>query len=425
MVDTRVGTRVDTRATIRTDAIFSFGSAAVLFLHFAAVLFYIFYYRYGGHEGFWGAWALQASVLIVSSAVLFAAAALMQSGSSRTFVIALQFLLHLVGVYGEASFPLPLFAWGTALMAEVHLFFRLPKAAAFSIGMAVLAVFLPRTESAWDFKINPMGWEDRLAAAGYYSVVVFLIFAYRRLILQSESDRQSKALLQESLIRLMSANLGFQHYAVSAERKAAEEERHRITREIHDTIGYTLTNLIMMTKASEELIDNNHDLLRELLSEARTQCRESLAETRHTLRSLWAMKIPEMTFSNHLWKTVRVFEMATGIDVQLEFQNLPQILSSTARDILHRTLQEGLTNSFRHGRASRVTVSFWYDGSGVSIAIQDNGVGNPKFQEDIGIGGIRERFESVNGQVTVQSPRGGGFEIRAWLPMKENRKETE
>lgn len=414
-----------TRAKLRYDSILSFRSSAVLFLHLAAVLFHVLHRRYGVSEDFWGIWAFQASILIIISAALFVAAAVMPGGSSRAFVIALQFLLYLIGIYGEASFPLPLFAWGTALLAEVHLFFKPRKAAAFSIGMAIAAVFLPRTDSAWDFELNPVNWIDRLTAAGYYSVVVFLTAAYRRLLLQAESDKQSKVLLQESLIRLMSANIGFQHYAVSAERRAAEEERHRITREIHDTIGYTLTNFIMMTKASEELIDNNHDLLRSLLSEARTQCRESLAETRHTLRSLWSMKIPEMTFSKQVWKTVRVFEMAAAIDVRLEFQNLPETLSRGVRDILHRTLQEGLTNSFRHGRASRVTVSFWYDGAGISIAIQDNGVGNPKFQEDIGIGGIRERFEAVNGKVCVQSPRGGGFEIRAWLPMKENQKENE
>ena len=391
----------------------------VLLLHCSAVLLYALHDRHSTAEDFWAIWAGQVSVLITISATLFGVAALLRNRASQTVLIALQLLLYLVGIYGEASFPLPLFSWGTALLIEAQLLFQPRRAVVFSIGMASLAVFLPRAASVWDVDLDRMRLVDRLAAANYYSVVVLLLCAYKRLRFQAESDNRSKALLQESLVRLITANVGYQDYAVSAERKAAWEERHRITREIHDTLGYTLTNLVMMTKAAEELIDHDHELLRGLLTAARKQCQESMAETRRTLRSLWAMKAPELMFSKQLWKTVRTFEIATGIDVQIEFRNLPQLLSGDIREILHRTLQEGLTNSFRHGRATQVTVLFWYDGSEISIVIRDDGIGNPKFQEDIGIGGMRERFESAGGRVSVRSPHGGGFEIRAWVPVNE------
>ena len=394
-------------------------SAVVLILHFSAFLLYVFHGRFDDVPDFWDGWINQVIVLVAISAALFIFSFLFRTRTSRTYLMLLQLLLFLISVYGEAAFPLPLFTWGTALIIEGYLFFPTKSALWFSLCIALSSIFLPRANSVWDVEIN-RHIVDRFATGTYYAVIVYLTAAYSRIRKQAQTEKQLKEQLRESLLQLTKANIGFQDYADSAERRGIEEERHRITREIHDTIGYTLTSVIMMTNATEELLDNDHDLLRDLLKDAREQCQNALAETRRTLRTLWTMKNPELAFPNHVWRTIRTFELATGINVQLEFQNLPDIMSQEICDILHRALQEGLTNAFRHGHATYMSVLFWYDGVGVSILIRDNGVGNLKFQENIGIGGMRERFEPLGGTVSVKSLDEGGFEVRAWVPLKKN-----
>lgn len=393
-------------------------STVVLLLHFSAVSLYVLNRHFNDVPSFWDGWTNQVSVLITISALLFMLTFLFRTETSRTYFLFLQPVLFLISLYGEAEFPLPLFFWGTALVFEGHLFFTPRRALWSSLVIALAAVFLPRANSVWDTAISGRHMVERLATGTYYSLIIALTTAYSRAWRQAQTEKESQERLRESLFQLTKANVGFQDFADSAERRGIEEERHRITREIHDTIGYTLTNVIMMTKASEELIDNDHELLRKLLCEAREQCQDALAETRQTLRTLWTMKAPAVSFPNHVWKTVRTFEMATGINVQLEFQNLPDIISQDICDILHRALQEGLTNAFRHGHATQMSVLFWYDGVGVSVLIRDNGIGKQKYQENIGIGGMRERFEPLGGTVSVKSLREGGFEVRAWVPLK-------
>jgi signal transduction histidine kinase len=399
-------------------------SVFVLLLHFIIFLLYILYIRIDNSPDFWDEWAIQLTILVTISAILFTCAFLFRGRSSRISLLLLQISIFLICVYGEAAFPIPLLLWGSAIIFEGYLFLDWKSALWFSLCVALLTIFFPRANTLWDVEIYNRHMVDRIASGTYFAVIVYLSAAYNRTREQAQTERVSKERLRESLIRLTKANIGFQDYADLAEQKGVEEERHRITREIHDTIGYTLTNVIMMTKATEELIGIDHELLKNLLNDARAQCQDALSETRHTLRTLWRIKTPEVAFPNHVLKTIRTFEMATGINVILEFQNLPDNISHEICEILHRALQEGLTNAFRHGQATRMSVLFWYDGVGVSILITDNGVGNPKILENIGIGGMRERFEPKGGTVKVRSLKEGGFEVRAWVPLKEHQSAT-
>lgn len=390
----------------------------VALLQVAAILLYLFHSRDAGPEGFWQSWSTQVSFLIALSVALYPLGVLFPTFSSRVTVLIVQTLVYLISLYGEASFPLPLFAWGTALVLEAQLFFPRTPGVVVSILLALISVALPRAESVWNVSVTDREMVEFIGAVAYYGLVIYLSTLYNRFRLLEGQSRRSVEQLTESLVRLTTANVDFQDYAVSAEKKGVEEERHRITREIHDTMGYTLTSIMMMTKAAEELIDNDSDMLRNLLQEARGQCQDAMNETRRTLHAFWELKTPRPTFRNQVWKIVRTFEFTSGIQVRLEFRNLPEIYSEEIERVLYRTLQEGLTNAFRHGRATEVTVLFWYDGRDISILIQDNGVGSSKFEEDIGIRGMKERFEPLGGVVKAGPGPGGGFEVRGWLPVK-------
>ncbi|MCG8477604.1 MAG: sensor histidine kinase [Spirochaetales bacterium] len=398
----------------------------VLLLHASAAFSYISQ-RIDGRfaSTFWGTWALQVALLLGISAALSVFSFVARSPYARGSILVVQTGLFLIGTYGEAGNSAPLLAWGTALAFQGFSLFQVRTASVFSVVVALIAVFFPRADTVWDHTVDARHADTSVLSALYYTAMIYLIAMCTRLRQQARSGRHSREQLRESLLRLTTVNIEYQNYAVAAEQRGTEEERQRITRDIHDTVGYTMTNIIMMTKACEQLIDHDHELLRRLLADAREQCQDALAETRQTLQALRAIKTPTVDFPKQVWKTVRTFQLATGVHVDLEFRNLPRIESPSIRGILHRTVQEGLTNSFRHGHATTVSVLFWYDGRGLSVLIHDDGTGSPKVQEDIGIGGMRERVEPLGGTVQAYSPPGGGFVVRAWIPLHETATATD
>jgi signal transduction histidine kinase len=394
-----------------------FRSSLVIALHAVAILLYLLHGKEAAGQDIWVNWSTQASALVGVSAVLFGLGTIVRTPSIQIAFSLGELSLFFLGVYGEAGFSVALFAWGAALVIGFFSSLTFRTALILSLGMVLGIAFLPRATSLWGVSIGNRDPGDAFEEIVFYALVIYLAASIRRTSDVEEETSRAHGQLQDALLRLTSANVGFQNYAVEAQQRGTEEERLRITREIHDLVGYTLTSFMMMTKASEELIDRDHETLRRLLGEAREQCQEALVETRRTLRELRAIRVPDVDFSKQVWKTVHTFELATGIRTQLQFRNIRQVRSPEIRTVLHRLVQEGLTNAFRHGRASEVSVLFWDDGKGISVVVRDNGLGSAAFQEDIGIRGMRERFEPLGGTVQAASIAGGGFEVRGWVPV--------
>jgi len=394
-----------------------FRATLVLALHTSTILLYLIHGWNEAGQDFWVDWSVQASALVVVSGVLFGFASIVRTSSIQIAFSLGELFLFFIGVYGEAGFSVALFAWGAALVIGFFTVHTFRTALILSLAILGAVTFLPRATSLWGVSIGARDAADAFQEIVFYSLVIYLAASIRRSSDMNEETSRAHGQLQDALLRLTSANVGFQNYAVEAQQRGTEEERLRITREIHDLVGYTLTSFMMMTKASEELIDRDHETLRRLLGDAREQCQEALVETRRTLRELRAIRVADVDFSKQVWKTVNTFELATGIRTQLEFRNIRQIRSPRVSTVLHRLVQEGLTNAFRHGHASEVSVLFWDDGDGVSVLVRDNGLGSAAFKEDIGIRGMRERFEPLGGIVQATSIPGGGFEVRGWVPV--------
>jgi signal transduction histidine kinase len=84
---------------------------------------------------------------------------------------------------------------------------------------------------------------------------------------------------------------------------------------------------------------------------------------------------------------------------------------------IYRTVQEALTNAVRHGRATRVKVSFWVEGGELLLSISDNGKGAFEIVKGIGITGMEERFGALGGSIGVSSATGGGFSLSVKVPI--------
>lgn len=244
-------------------------------------------------------------------------------------------------------------------------------------------------------------------------VTTALMVYYReRNVVQDHRIRQLDSVIE----RLSATNLGYQTYAHEAAAKSQVEERLRISRELHDIVGYTFTNNIMMMEAAITKIHKEPDRVRVLIDLARDNAKtgyEKIREALYILRSNEMKKTPSI---ERIRKMMRVFQVATQIDVRVNFTNFPTDLEDEVESFFYHFVQESLTNAFLHGAATRIDVSLFQTPRGLSASVSDNGVGGASFHEGIGIRGMRERLAPLNGTLEIRN-LGRGFELLVDVPL--------
>ena len=258
---------------------------------------------------------------------------------------------------------------------------------------------------AWD-----AGW---IAVSFLFASLASMLLYYRERVITLERESQR---LDGAVAELSRANLGYQEYAALLEQRSMMEERKRITREIHDIIGYTLTNNIMMMEAAVEAVRRDPDHVSRLITQARRNAEEGLDGIRNALYLLRAQEDPRLDGVDLIARLVGNFRAATGVDVRLEYGNTGEALRGGAEGVLVPIIQEALTNSFRHGRATLVEILFWRRDDGtLVVTIGDNGRGETAVHQGIGTEGMRERLEPLGGTLRL-APHAHGFTVTVELP---------
>ena len=250
---------------------------------------------------------------------------------------------------------------------------------------------------------------------GLLGGAVSLVTRYRERLLAEEDHARR---LDETVSRLSDSNSRMQEFAFHAQEQSRVSERQRLTREIHDTVGYTLTNLIMMMEAATDLVlrEDPRDL-ESIMQAAREQAASGLEETRRALRALREHGDPPLHGLRAIARLVETFETAGTVRVEVHYGNAPLSCGEAIDSALYHFVQEGLTNALRHGKASRIRISFWVGDGTLSVTISDNGVGSTDMKEGIGFAGMRERLDLVGGRLVAQST-GTGFRVAVAVPLQ-------
>lgn len=227
--------------------------------------------------------------------------------------------------------------------------------------------------------------------------------------------------LEENVASLTRANILSQEYAKDIEEESRTRERDRLTRDIHDAIGYTLTNTVMMTEAIKVMMRTEPERVPHHIKRIRTQIEEGLAHIRQTLREFRTREYEEESIYWAVKKLVKVFMISTGLQVRFEMGNVDIRDLDRFPDAVYHFIQEGLINAFRHGHASRVIIMFWDYGDWLRIVLDDDGAGGSgSVTPGIGLAGMRERAELAGGRVSID-PVETGFRISMFLPTGKGR----
>jgi signal transduction histidine kinase len=338
-------------------------------------------------------------------------------------VFCLRCYLLIVMGYSIGGFLSTKLVLGVGLMTEMGILGTFPV----NLVFCAAAILVLAAAQVWPDFFGPSGlvnapfWPafDELA-----TLVFVLSFAAAAAVWIGRAALRRKELdeairTQEgNLEAIAELNLNLQGYARTVDEESTERERNRISREIHDISGYIFTNLIALMDAAGSMRRDDTAGLTDILVTARAQAQEGLRETRIALRRLRSEQTGLTDCTRAIYKIVSIFRKLAGIEIELSLGNMPHFLSQELGLALYRTVQEGLTNAVRHGKATKVRVSFWVKDGDLLLTIADNGRGAGEVVKGIGLTGMEERLGALGGRVDAGSAPEGGFTLSVKVPLK-------
>jgi signal transduction histidine kinase len=248
-------------------------------------------------------------------------------------------------------------------------------------------------------------------------VVLFFVLrrAYRG---WRQSEREQRALLSEM-------NTMFRDLSSRVE-SLREEDRTRISRELHDQLGQALTGLKMDLRWIENRLERREEReinpLIDRLVEAEEQIDGLTLTVRRIATDLRPESLDQLGLPAALHEEAERFTSRTGEPCEIEFDALPQEIPPAVGTAAFRIFQEALTNVARHAGATRVWVTCSSRGDALEITIADDGKGIPAGeetkQESLGLLGMRERAEMLGGRLRVDANPAGGTRVTATLPWR-------
>ncbi|MEW9702119.1 sensor histidine kinase [Paenibacillus sp. SI8] len=250
------------------------------------------------------------------------------------------------------------------------------------------------------------------------SVLFYAIgLSLQRVVTSNEKTEKLLAENQRQYQLIHEQNNALEQYANQIEQLTLLEERNRMARELHDTVGHTFTSVIMGMDAVSYLIEAAPEKAKEKLDVLRNVTRNGLEEVRSSIHQM----VPsgdDMLLSQQLTRLANEFALHTGTKICFKTNGNEFEISKQTKLSLIRCLQESLTNAKRHGRANSVEISLTYGDHEVSLRIEDDGIGTEQLRAGFGINAMQERISALQGTLQVSSASGQGTIVSCLIPAR-------
>jgi signal transduction histidine kinase len=199
-----------------------------------------------------------------------------------------------------------------------------------------------------------------------------------------------------------------------------EIERSALSRELHDEVGQMMTALGIELGNLEKMRNANNDVFRKHLEEVRRLNADSMRAIRDLAMGLRPSMLDDLGLEAALQWQGREFSRHTGVPAVVDVDSTLDALSDLQKTCIYRVVQEALTNCARHSNAKNVLVSVSTREDTVAVVVTDDGVGfsgSAPIRGGIGLLGIRERVEALDGQLRIISVSGKGTTIEVEIPI--------
>ena len=268
------------------------------------------------------------------------------------------------------------------------------------------------------------GTESLLACL---NVLLFVLY----MILLFTGQKAENSRIRKLNKQLNQANGRLRDYAFELERMTEVRERNRLAREIHDTLGHTLTGIIMGSDAGLALFDAAPEEAKKRIQVVAQAARDGLNDVRRSIKALRPDALENTSLAEALETLISNFKAATSAEVFYDQQAGPLVFAQDEEDTLYRVIQESMTNAVRHGHATEIRIRLTRRDSLLTIDVRDNGLGGGEdVQEGFGLRHMRERLELLGGSLTFANREAldgdgeRGFYIVVSLPIREKEEEA-
>jgi signal transduction histidine kinase len=255
-----------------------------------------------------------------------------------------------------------------------------------------------------------------VASAGF-AVAMYAVFAVAWAL--GDNLRTRRAYLAEVEARAERVERDREEQA----RRAVAAERSRIARELHDVISHNVSVMVVQAAAGRDVFASRPERAREALGSIESIGREALVELRRLLGVVSleeGAEGPGFSPQPGLARLPELLEQvgAGGLRVQLTVTGRPRELPAVLELSAFRIVQEALTNTLKHARASRADVSVRYTDASLEVEVLDDGISGGVADGGRGLIGMRERVVLLGGELSAGPRPAGGFRVRARIPLE-------
>jgi len=298
---------------------------------------------------------------------------------------------------------------------------------------AVLAIAIVTVTFILQIVYEGASWESLLRQDLFIYVGLYALLRMIRINRSKQREQQQHAEelkiihaeLADTHAKLQRAHEELEQATVQSLRYAVLEERSRIARDIHDSIGHRLTSVIVQLQALPYVLKSDPAESERIVRTVLEVARSCMQEVRSVVHEMGTDESGAGIVSlRSLVQQTSVVPGAPQIILNIEEHASrqqewpPQIAAA-----LYRCLQEALTNTIRHAQAHQVEITIKQSGSNLALSYRDDGILKPgePLQEGFGLGGIRKRCRDVGGEciIAVREPHGIAIDIA--LPLAIDR----
>lgn len=241
-----------------------------------------------------------------------------------------------------------------------------------------------------------------------FNIILFIIFMIIYILKQiQENEYISKKLSMVAMI-----NKKMQKYVIVTEKFGEKNERKRLARELHDTIGHALAGMAVGVDACITMIDKNPQLAKAQLKIISKAIRKGMKDVRNSLNKMRPDFLQQYRLKEAIEKMKEEISDVTDLKINLNYQIDETGFDTKIEDILFRVIQESITNSIRHGLATVVDIDIYKENNLLCLKIKDNGKGCKAINYGFGLKQMVERVSQIRGNINFYSENGFTTEIK-------------
>ncbi len=202
------------------------------------------------------------------------------------------------------------------------------------------------------------------------------------------------------------------------EEDSQNKERQRIAHELHDSLGHTLTGLLLYLDYAAIIIDSDQEQAKGLLTKSREITQQALEDCRSSVRDLKAHLDEPFDYIAVISELVGHYHAQKLINVHLTVDEAIRDQSPRLQYLLFELSRESITNTLRHGKATHIKIAAQYDDSrqGVALQVSDDGVGTLLLVKGTGLKAMEAKVLSASGTIEFTTGYGKGFSLSVSLP---------